>query len=152
MATGASHEQARDFAADLRALLEWVHAPSGGARNEVVALVQETLGTTGADRSVVARELPAFEHVNLQTALDAWSGLRYFGPEIRSFADTAALACEMDLVVSVCTSGAHLAGALGRPLWVLLGFRADWRWLLLASASWPGRQSAAPTSPTCCRA
>jgi hypothetical protein len=83
VATGASPEQARDFAADLRALLEWVHAPSGGARNEVVALVQETLGTTGADRSVVARELPAFEHVNLQTALDAWSAAEGRRVEVR---------------------------------------------------------------------
>jgi ADP-heptose:LPS heptosyltransferase len=49
---------------------------------------------------------------------------------MKTFADTAALAAEMDLVVSVCTSGAHLAGALGLPLWVLLSYRADWRWLL----------------------
>jgi ADP-heptose:LPS heptosyltransferase len=35
----------------------------------------------------------------------------------------------MDLVISSCTSIAHLAGALGRPLWVLLAYNADWRWL-----------------------
>ncbi len=61
------------FAADLRRLLEWLHVPDGGRRNEVVALVQDTLGPTGREQSVVARELPAFEHVNLQTALDAWT-------------------------------------------------------------------------------
>jgi tetratricopeptide (TPR) repeat protein len=43
--------------------------------------------------------------------------------------DTAALCECMDLVISSCTSIAHLAGALGRPLWILLGFNADWRWL-----------------------
>jgi tetratricopeptide (TPR) repeat protein len=42
---------------------------------------------------------------------------------------TGALCECMDLVISSCTSIAHLAGALGRPLWILLGFNADWRWL-----------------------
>lgn len=65
-----------------------------------------------------------------ESALRAWTGLRHYGDDIRTFADSAALAAEMDLVISVCTSGAHLAGALGLPLWVLLCFRADWRWLL----------------------
>jgi len=56
-------------------------------------------------------------------------------PEIRRFelddlADTAALCELLDLVISVDTSVAHLAGALGRPVWIPLGFNADWRWLL----------------------
>jgi tetratricopeptide (TPR) repeat protein len=42
---------------------------------------------------------------------------------------TAALCECMDLVISSCTSIAHLAGALGRPVWILLSFNADWRWL-----------------------
>ncbi len=42
---------------------------------------------------------------------------------------TAALCERMDVVISACTSIAHLAGALGRPLWVLLAYNADWRWL-----------------------
>jgi hypothetical protein len=49
--------------------------------------------------------------------------------EIRDFADTAALAASCDLVLSVDTSIAHLAGALGLPTWVLLPFSADWRWM-----------------------
>jgi hypothetical protein len=48
--------------------------------------------------------------------------------EIETFADTAAICELMDLVVSVDTSVAHLAGALGRPLWVLVPFNPDWRW------------------------
>lgn len=47
-----------------------------------------------------------------------------------SMAETAALIAELDLVISVCTSMSHLAGGLGRPLWVLLQYSADWRWLL----------------------
>jgi tetratricopeptide (TPR) repeat protein len=46
------------------------------------------------------------------------------------FSETAALCECVDLVISVCTSIAHLSGALGRPTWVLLAFAPDWRWLL----------------------
>jgi tetratricopeptide (TPR) repeat protein len=53
-----------------------------------------------------------------------------FDGQIGDFADTAALAAAMDLVISVDTSAAHLAAALGRPTWVLLPFAPDWRWLL----------------------
>lgn len=49
--------------------------------------------------------------------------------EISDFADTAALMMDLDLVVTVDTSVAHLAGALGRPTWVLLAQGSDWRWL-----------------------
>ncbi|AFY64842.1 glycosyl transferase family 9 [Geitlerinema sp. PCC 7407] len=50
-------------------------------------------------------------------------------PQIQSFADTAAAIAQLDLVITVDTSVAHLAGALGKPVWVLLAFDADWRWL-----------------------
>jgi len=51
------------------------------------------------------------------------------------FARKAALIAELDLVISVCTSNAHLAGALGKPLWVLLCHAPDWRWRLDRSDS-----------------
>jgi len=50
------------------------------------------------------------------------------GPDIEDFADTAAAIESLDLVISVDTSVAHLAGALGRPVWIILPFAPDWRW------------------------
>ena len=49
-------------------------------------------------------------------------------PERFDFEGKAALVSALDLCVSVCTSSAHLAGALGAPLWVMLSHVADWRW------------------------
>jgi ADP-heptose:LPS heptosyltransferase len=51
-------------------------------------------------------------------------------PVLKDFADTAALVSQMDLVLSIDTSVAHLAGALGIPVWIMLPFSADWRWLI----------------------
>jgi tetratricopeptide (TPR) repeat protein len=50
--------------------------------------------------------------------------------ELTDFAETAALVSCLDLVITVDTSVAHLAGALGCPTWILLPYVADWRWLL----------------------
>ncbi|HBK05848.1 MAG TPA: hypothetical protein DDZ81_08265, partial [Acetobacteraceae bacterium] len=50
--------------------------------------------------------------------------------DLTDFAETAALASCLDLVISVDTSIAHLAGALGRPAWILLPYTPDYRWLL----------------------
>ena len=63
-------------------------------------------------------------------ALAAHPQIRRFDDRLRDFADTAALAAQMDLVVAVDTAAAHLAAATGRPTWILLPFSPDWRWLL----------------------
>jgi Flp pilus assembly protein TadD len=56
--------------------------------------------------------------------------LHDFTSELHDFEDTAALIVNLDLVISVDTSVAHLAGALGKPVWLLKRFDTDWRWLL----------------------
>jgi tetratricopeptide (TPR) repeat protein len=50
-------------------------------------------------------------------------------PALGDFSDTAAAVAALDLIITVDTSVAHLAGALGRPVWVLLPYALDWRWL-----------------------
>ena len=56
--------------------------------------------------------------------------LHDFTADLHDFEDTAALIVNLDLVISVDTSVAHLAGALGKPVWLLNRFDTDWRWLL----------------------
>jgi hypothetical protein len=58
-----------------------------------------------------------------------------FGPELNDFSETAALIAELDLLICVDTSVAHLAGALNKPVWVMLPYLPDWRWMLQRSDS-----------------
>ena len=60
----------------------------------------------------------------------AGMNLHDFTADLHDFADTAALVDGLDLVISVDTAVAHLAGALGKPVWLLNRFDTDWRWLL----------------------
>ncbi|PKU22468.1 tetratricopeptide repeat protein [Telmatospirillum siberiense] len=81
--------------------------------------------------------IPGIRWVSLQKGAAAAQvkaapfGSALFDPmdEISDFADTAALIAALDLVISVDTSVAHLAGALGRPVWILSRFDGCWRWL-----------------------
>ena len=63
-------------------------------------------------------------------ALNARTDITLWSDHLESFADTAALVEQMDLVLAVDTSVAHLAAALGKPVWLMLPFSPDWRWLV----------------------
>jgi hypothetical protein len=75
--------------------------------------------------------------------------LKPFGALLTDFSDTAALVSALDLVITVDTAVAHLAGALGKNVWTLLPKSPDWRWMLdRADSPWYGsmrlfRQTAA---------
>jgi len=86
MSDQAPDDQAREFATAFRGFLDWVHATAGREDNEVSALVRDFLGPDGTQHSVVTRELPVFEHVNLQTAVDAWSARAGRTVEVRGIA------------------------------------------------------------------
>jgi tetratricopeptide (TPR) repeat protein len=62
-------------------------------------------------------------------ALGARPGIVRMDGRLADYADTASVTEQLDLVICVDTSVAHLAGALGRPVWILLPLAADWRWL-----------------------
>ncbi len=52
------------------------------------------------------------------------------GEEFEDFSDTAGVIENLDLIITVDTSVAHLAGAMGKPVWVLIPYVPDWRWML----------------------
>jgi len=88
--------------------------------------------------TIVERLPGQFQYVSMQKevsdadreTLISRSDILHFGEQLIDFTDTAALCELMDVIVSVDTSVAHLAGAMGRPVWILLPFIPDWRWLL----------------------
>ena len=83
--------------------------------------------------------VPGVNFVSLQMGASTRPQINEIPPELRpvdlmdeasDFADTAALIEQLDLVITVDTSVAHLAGALGKPVWILSRFDGCWRWLL----------------------
>ncbi len=133
----------------------YLHAPAkavaawrkrlGRKRRPMIGVAWSGLATLGNDRfrSIkLAALLPLFDaratFVSLQKEVRAEDAallktrrdIIHFGDELRDFTDTAALIANLDLVIAVDTSVAHLAGALAKPLWMLLSFGSDWRWLL----------------------
>jgi len=98
-----------------------------------------------ADFVCLQKEIPAAD----RALLDSLPRLLRFGETLRDFADTAALIDALDLVIAVDTAVVHLAGALGRPVWIMNRFASCWRWLRHRPDSpwYPGarlfRQSAA---------
>jgi len=134
---GASEERIATWGARLEALpgkrvaLAWAGNPNHiNDRNRSIALARlaPLLSMPGVSVVGIQRDVPESDRAPL-------AGLTHLGEELADFQDTAAVIALCDLVVTVDTSVAHLAGAMGRPLWVLLPFWPDWRWTLGAERS-----------------
>ena len=72
------------------------------------------------------KERPVTQSMDVTEGID----LIDTGTKLSDFADTAALIAHLHLIISVDTAVAHLAGAMGKPVWLLLPFAPDWRWML----------------------
>ena len=124
-------------------LAYWRDRLAGGGPRAGFVWSGSSFHNNDANRSIPLASLTAvFDHspfscFSLQTelrdadgeVLRAIPGLVHLGGELRDFADTAAVISLLDVVVSVDTAVAHLAGALGKPVVILLPFAADFRWM-----------------------
>jgi Flp pilus assembly protein TadD len=104
--------------------LVWAGAPlhRNNHNRSMPPAVLAPLLTEPADWIAVQKEVSDADRVLLDAC-------RWFGAELTDFAETAALIATLDLVITVDTSVAHLAASMGKPVWLLLAFVLDWRWL-----------------------
>jgi tetratricopeptide (TPR) repeat protein len=112
-----------------RVAIAWSGSPSHPNdvnRSIALPLLEPLLSFNHVNVVSIQRELRQ-DDAELLTRLPRLTNL---GQELADFEDTAAVVSLVDLVISVDTSVAHVAGALGRPTWILLPFCPDWRWML----------------------
>jgi tetratricopeptide (TPR) repeat protein len=118
-----------------RVAIAWSgNASHANDRNRSIAFTRlAPLFAAGADQDSggarlisLQREVRSEDAAALADETRVW----HLGGQLENFLDTAAVIALCDLVISVDTALAHLAGAIGRPLWVLVPFAPDWRWTL----------------------
>jgi hypothetical protein len=80
----------------------------------------------GAPLYLIQKEVRSDDEITLASSPEFIS----LASEINDFSDTAAIIANLDLVIAVDTSIVHLVGAMGKPVWTLLAFPPDWRWML----------------------
>ena len=117
-----------------RVALAWAgNVSHANDRNRSVdlALLEPLLALEGISFLSIQRELRGDDAERLARH----ANVSHLGGDLSDMADTAALLTLADLTISVDTSVVHLAGSLGRPVWVMLPFAPDWRWTLTGAAS-----------------
>jgi len=117
-----------------RVALAWagnVSHPNDRNRSIDLKLLEPLLSLDGVSFLSIQRELRAHD----AELLARHANVTHLGGELADMADTAAVAALADLTIAVDTSVVHVAGALARPVWVLLPFAPDWRWTLSGERS-----------------
>ena len=117
-----------------RVALAWagqIHHANDSNRSIKLAALEPLFASDGISFVSIQREL----RENDQAALARHGNVTHLGDQLTDMADTAAVASLVDLVIAVDTSVVHLAGAMGRPVWVMLPFAPDWRWTLTGEHS-----------------
>jgi len=100
---------------------------NAGLRKRAVPLAEmKAVRDSRASYHGLQKELQAADREELSRIPD----IEFLGDSLKDFNNTAALLDLMDLVITVDTSVAHLAGAMGKEVWILLPFSPDWRWFL----------------------
>ena len=107
----------------------WAGQPAPDRVDERRSLPLARMLTLGEVEGVTLISVQKGDAIMQAHALGSETALIDWTDELADFSDTAALVTELDLVISVDTSVAHLAGALGKPVWVLNRFDRCWRWL-----------------------
>jgi hypothetical protein len=123
-----------DALPDKRVALAWAgQANHANDRNRSVdlKLLAPLLELDGLSFVSIQRDLRGDDEAQLARH----ANVTHVGGQLADMADTAAIMALTDLVIAVDTSVVHLAGAMGRPTWVMLPFSPDWRWGLTGESS-----------------
>jgi hypothetical protein len=130
----ASPQLARDWRARLRRDDKLLHVGIAWASNPSTKLGQlksvrlEAFAPFAVTQEVMFHSLQKGPSAREATNGPLGMNLIDHDAELKSFADTAALIVNLDLVITVDTAVAHLAGALGKPVWTLVAYPSVWRW------------------------
>lgn len=105
--------------------LAWRSTNPGAARSTSLARLRRLFDCGGVVFHALQKEMSDED----QAFLASTGSIRDHRADLTDFAETAALIAALDLTISIDTSVAHLAGALGTPIWIMLPHVAEWRWL-----------------------
>lgn len=122
--SGRWREKLAEHSSKLKIGLAWAGRPTH---------LKDRFRSIALEKMAALTDIPDALFVSLQKGAESpKTGVELLdlAAELTDFADTAGLIDNLDLVISVDTAVAHLAGAMGKPVWVLLPYVPDWRWML----------------------